>query len=89
MACIFIFAYRVPQDYIMGNDDTRRAWQSWFAELGEDLLDMGKPAQAAETVGSCGNGTLAWRLLDHPDQQRRGSTAHRRALPRSCLRRRS
>ena len=53
----FIFAYRVPQDYTMGNDDTRQAWQAWFAGLGEDLLDMGKPAQAAETVGSCGNGT--------------------------------
>jgi hypothetical protein len=25
--------------------------------MGDDLLDVGKPAMAAETVGSCGNAT--------------------------------
>ncbi|MCV7380772.1 hypothetical protein BST11_06920 [Mycobacterium alsense] len=53
----FVFAYRMPENYQMGETDVREAWQAWFAGMGEDLLDMGKPAAAAETVGRCGNAT--------------------------------
>lgn len=53
----FVFAYRVPESYQMGDEDTREAWQAWLAGMGGDLLDLGKPATATETVGKCGNGT--------------------------------
>jgi hypothetical protein len=53
----FVFAYRMPENYQIGDKATREAWQAWFAEMGDDLLDVGKPAMAAETVGSCGNAT--------------------------------
>ncbi|MCV7089792.1 YciI family protein [Mycobacterium interjectum] len=53
----FIFTYRMPQNYAMGDADTMRAWQAWFAGIGDELIDMGKPVRAADTVGSCGEGT--------------------------------
>lgn len=53
----FVFAYRMPENYQMGEKDTREAWQAWFAGMGEDLLDIGKPATSAETLGRCGDGT--------------------------------
>jgi len=53
----FVFTYRMPKTYQIGDKATREAWQAWFASMGDDLLDIGKPAKAAETVGSCGNGT--------------------------------
>jgi YCII-related domain len=53
----FIFTYRMPRDYTMGDADTMRAWQAWFAGIGDELINMGKPARAAEAVGSCGEGT--------------------------------
>jgi hypothetical protein len=53
----FVFAYRMPENYQIGDTATREAWQAWFAGMGDDLLDVGKPAMAAETVGSCGNAT--------------------------------
>ena len=49
----FVFAYRVPRDYVLGDADVVQAWQSWFAGMGQGLLDKGKPATAAATVGSC------------------------------------
>jgi YCII-related domain len=53
----FVFAYRMPKNYQIGDEATREAWQAWFASMGDDLLDVGKPAKAAETVGRSGNAT--------------------------------
>src|ERR1700741_2102878 len=53
----FVFAYRMPKNYQIGDKATREAWQTWFASMGDDLLDIGKPAQAAETGGRRGQAT--------------------------------
>jgi hypothetical protein len=53
----FVFAYRMPKNYQIGDKATREAWQAWFAGMGDDLLDIGKPAKDAETVGRSGNAT--------------------------------
>jgi hypothetical protein len=53
----FVFTYRVSDNYQVGDEETREAWQAWFTGMGDHLLDIGKPAKATETLGSCGNGT--------------------------------
>jgi hypothetical protein len=49
----FVLTYRIPREYVLGDPDTGRAWQSWFEGIGPDLLDMGKPATAASQAGNC------------------------------------
>jgi hypothetical protein len=49
----YVFVYRMPPDYTLGNEDTIAAWQSWFETIGGDLIDRGKPAADAVTVGAC------------------------------------
>jgi hypothetical protein len=53
----FVFVYRLPADYVLGSESTQAAWRSWFESMGPGLLDMGKPATAASTVGRCSDGT--------------------------------
>ncbi len=48
----YLFVYRAPKDY-EGDEDTARAWQSWFEALGSNLLDRGNPAFERRTIGSC------------------------------------
>jgi hypothetical protein len=50
----FVFVYRLPQDYQIGDPATGAAWSAWFADLGADLLDIGKPVAAVAPVGNCG-----------------------------------
>jgi hypothetical protein len=52
----FVFVYRLPEDYVPGSEATHAAWRSWFESMGADLLDVGKPATNAATVGRCGDG---------------------------------
>lgn len=49
----FVFTYRVPQDYVPGGAETRKAWQSWFDGIGRNLIDKGKPVIASTAVGTC------------------------------------
>lgn len=49
----FLFVYRLPQDYMPGDADTRAAWSEWFAGMGDDLLDIGKPVGDVGSVGNC------------------------------------
>jgi len=49
----FVLLYRVPADYVPGHADTRKAWQSWFDEMGAGLVDVGKPVLAASSAGTC------------------------------------
>src|ERR1700751_1880650 len=53
----FVFAYRMPKNYQMGDKATREAWQAWFASMGDLFPATAKPAKAAETVGRSGNAT--------------------------------
>ena len=48
----FVFTYRVPQDYVPGGAETRKAWQSWFDGIGRNLIDQGKPVIASTAVGT-------------------------------------
>jgi hypothetical protein len=47
----FVFLYRLPRDHENGDDDVA-AWNAWLADIGEDLLDMGKPVADSATVGA-------------------------------------
>jgi YCII-related domain len=49
----FVFAYRVPRDYVPADAGRSQAWKSWFEGIGQGLLDIGKPVIAASAVGSC------------------------------------
>ena len=49
----FVFTYRMPQDYVPGSTETRKAWQSWFDGIGRNLIDKGKPVIASAAVGTC------------------------------------
>jgi hypothetical protein len=51
----FIFVYRLPEGYVP-SESTQGAWWSWFESMGSNVLDIGKPAIAASTVGRCGDG---------------------------------
>jgi YCII-related domain-containing protein len=52
----FVFTYRMPQDYVPGGAETRKAWQSWFDGMGRNLIDKGKPVIASAAVGTCDSG---------------------------------
>jgi hypothetical protein len=49
----FVFVYRLPQDYRIGDADTGGAWKAWFAGMGDSLLDLGKPVGNVAPVGNC------------------------------------
>jgi hypothetical protein len=51
----FVFVYRLPDGYVP-DESTQAAWWSWFESMGAGLLDIGKPATAASTVGRCSDG---------------------------------
>jgi hypothetical protein len=52
----FIFTYRTPADYTLGNRDGIAAWNTWFQGLGSQLRDLGKPVFNRATVGDSGDG---------------------------------
>jgi hypothetical protein len=52
----FVLLYNRPENYTPGNDDTKAAWAAWFAGIGNDLIEMGKPVISAVHVGDCGDG---------------------------------
>ncbi len=48
----FVFSYRGPVGYIPSGESTS-AWMSWFDSMGDQLVDLGKPVVALDTVGNC------------------------------------
>jgi hypothetical protein len=48
----FIFAYRLPTRYVP-TPETSSQMKAWFEGMGEQLLELGKPVYASETVGNC------------------------------------
>jgi len=52
----FVFVYRMPTNYTVGDENAGRAWARWFGDIGSDLVDRGKPAVDPQLVGECGQG---------------------------------
>ena len=52
----FVFAYRAASSY-NSTPESAGAWKAWFDGMGGDVVDLGKPAVGAATVGNCGPGT--------------------------------
>jgi hypothetical protein len=52
----FLFSYRVPQDYRPG-EETGKAWQAWFDELGGSLADLGHGVLGTRAMGTLDDGT--------------------------------
>jgi hypothetical protein len=53
----FVFAYRVPADFVPGRPETVAAWTAWFDGMGASLADVGKPVLKSAALGECGAGT--------------------------------
>jgi hypothetical protein len=50
-----LFVYRHPRDYT-GTPGTFAAWQAWFDELGDALVDLGNPVlEDRGAAGQCGS----------------------------------
>ena len=52
----FVFAYRASGNYA-STPESAAAWKAWFDGMGDDLVQLGKPARGAATLGNCGPGT--------------------------------
>lgn len=54
----FLFAYRVPADFVPGTDPAVTAtWFSWFNQLGDHVTDRGHAINQAAAQGNIGPGT--------------------------------
>jgi hypothetical protein len=51
----FIFSYRSPKGYVPGSEDALDAWYGWFDDMGEALVEHGKPVFERSAVGTCGS----------------------------------
>ena len=47
----YVFSYRGPAGYTP-NPETISAWWAWFEGMGDQIVDMGKPVVALDTVGN-------------------------------------
>ncbi len=48
----YVLAYRNPTGYTP-SAETRTAWTAWFDGMGDQLVDLGKPAVARASLGNC------------------------------------
>jgi hypothetical protein len=48
----YVLTYRNPIGYTP-SADTRAAWMTWFDGMGDQLVDLGKPAIARTALGNC------------------------------------
>jgi YCII-related domain len=49
---MFVLTYHNRPGYTP-TPETRAAWQAWFAGMGDQLADMGKPVIARTALGNC------------------------------------
>jgi hypothetical protein len=49
----YLFSYRMPNGYTPGNPDAARAWGSFFAGIGSNLVDVGNPTFESTSLGTC------------------------------------
>ena len=64
----FVFSYRASGDY-KSTPESAAAWQAWFEGFRDDIVDLGKPAAGAVTLGNCGPGTElgGYSVISAPD----------------------
>ncbi len=53
----YVFSYRMPEDFVLGQPETVAAWTAWFDGMGTSLADLGQPVVSATALGDCGAGT--------------------------------
>jgi len=53
----FLFSYRAPAEYQVGDPDMSERWRAWFQSLGSSVTTLGNPVAEAAEVGHCGAGT--------------------------------
>ncbi len=66
----FVFAYRrTPASTPAPTPESTAEWQAWFGAMGDDLVDLGKPAAGAGALGNCGPGTElgGYSVISAPD----------------------
>ena len=49
---MYVLAYRAPKGYHRSSTETSPAWFDWFDELGERVVDLGRPVEAGGTLGT-------------------------------------
>ncbi len=64
----FVFSYRASGDYAP-TPESSSAWRAWFDGMGDDLVELGKPAVGAVALGNCGPGTGlgGYSVISAPD----------------------
>lgn len=67
---VFVLTYRNPAGYTP-TAETTAAWRAWFASMGDQLADLGKPVTGGRAVlGECDPGRTelgGYSLIDVPD----------------------
>jgi YCII-related domain len=48
----YVLTYRNPTGYTP-TAETRAAWTAWFDSMGDQLVDLGKPAVGRASLGNC------------------------------------
>jgi hypothetical protein len=49
---MYVLAYRAPKGYERSSTETTPAWFDWFDELGDRVVDLGRPVEARATLGA-------------------------------------
>jgi hypothetical protein len=70
----FLFSYRAPKDYTMGQPETMSTWATWFAGIGTSLTEIGAPVSESAALAlaqGCpvlpeGGGVEVGVLIDPP-----------------------
>ncbi len=65
----FVLTYRSPAGYAP-TPDTVAEWWAWFDSMGDQLVELGKPAVRTTTVGNCSSETTelgGYSLIDADD----------------------
>lgn len=51
----YVFSYRSPGSY-SPSQESLAEWMKWFGGMGDQLIDLGKPASVRAQVGDCDPG---------------------------------
>ena len=65
----FVLSYRNPTGYTR-TPESAAAWQAWFASMGDQLTDLGKPVVSRASLGDCDparTGLGGYSLITAPD----------------------
>ncbi len=65
----FVLTYRNPTGYTRTRQSAA-AWQAWFASMGDQLADLGKPVVSRAALGDCDptrTGLGGYSLITAPD----------------------